>query len=813
MADLEKTLANLPAAIEKLQISNETKAEAMKKSLEEQGRIAEDSKEYTKLNYQAKREEINERLKHPDLSKAARKELKQEKAALDKKQGNLLGKIAGGITGMRDDAKDKMRAAGAAAGKGIMAILKATLVAGALIAVVAFLDSEYWVKTKKFILDKVIPILKELFEFLKDNWGKIITGILIVKAVLVGMKVVALFKKIKAAYLAVKALTIKSFLDPLKDMLKGAWTKILATWGLIKKGFLALKAATIANVLEPLKLAVKNAAAGVWKFMKLIPPALVALKVFFLSTFLPAVTAFMVPLLPIIAIVAAVSLALYALWNAFGDFCKTLNETGSIGEALKVGIAKFMGTILGFIPMIVLKLVGWVAGLFGFDDFKAKVDAIDPIQWISDTIKGLFDKLFVWFGLLFKDPVKAMKDLVKGFFGGFLNIADWLVDMIKKPLVWLLELFGWDDAAAAVETFSLKGFVMETWDKVKCWFIGLFSWAAKEDSGDSWLIKTVKGVITGVKEWFGNMFDFGTLKSSLASLINIVTWLPNLVWGAVSSVTAWLLGLFGFDKAAEKVANASNWTIGGLIMGVVDSVVCWLKGLFAWGKKAGTTEDGEFSLVKLISETITKIWDWFKGLLDIDFKKIAKAIIPDWAPGWIKSAMGIGGDDGDDKKDAGKAIKKHGQTLEGAEEAGLYDQSNIMGFDSDINKKALKEGVKSGLVQKEMLDAILADKDLSKEDTAFMKKLVEQATKKGSLYVADLGLHDRLDRIFPSTKNEERNNTMTESALQKSVGSQNAAGPTIIDSSQKVVNANKTGVQNFGTPLKNTNLAGTLAAA
>ena len=31
-----------------------------------------------------------------------------------------------------------------------------------------------------------------------------------------------------------------------------------------------------------------------------------------------------------------------------------------------------MGTILGFIPAMILKLVGWVAGLFGFDDFKAK---------------------------------------------------------------------------------------------------------------------------------------------------------------------------------------------------------------------------------------------------------------------------------------------------------------------------------------------------------------------------------------------------------------------------------------------------------
>jgi len=93
-------------------------------------------------------------------------------------------------------------------------------------------------------------------------------------------------------------------------------------------------------------------------------------------------------------------------------------------------------------------------------------------------------------------------------------------------------------------------------------------------------------------------------------------------------------------------------------------------------------------------------------------------------------------------------IKEHGQTLKGATKSGLYDKWGVM-FDSEIDKKALQEGVKSGLVQKEMLDAILADKDLSKEDTAFMKTLVEQATKKHSLYVADLGLHERLDKIFP----------------------------------------------------------------
>ena len=60
------------------QLTNAGQAASMKKSLEDQGKIAEDSKEYTKLNYEAQREDINERLKNPDLSGGAKKELEQE---------------------------------------------------------------------------------------------------------------------------------------------------------------------------------------------------------------------------------------------------------------------------------------------------------------------------------------------------------------------------------------------------------------------------------------------------------------------------------------------------------------------------------------------------------------------------------------------------------------------------------------------------------------------------------------------------------------------------------------------------------------
>jgi len=769
-------------------------------------------------------------------SATSEKEKKNEELASSTKERNLLGKIAGGITGMREDAKDKMKAAGAAAGKGIMAILKATLVAGALLAVVAFLDSEYWVKTKKFILDKVIPILKELFEFLKDNWGKIIAGILIVKAVLVGMKVVALFKKIKAAYLAVKALTIKSFLDPLKDMLKGAWTKILATWGLIKKGFLALKAATIANVLEPLQLAVKNAAAGVWAKLKLIPPALVALKVFFLSTFLPAVTAFMVPLLPIIAIVAAISLVLWSLFGAFSDAQDTFEETGSITEALKVGISKFIGTLLGFIPDLVLKLVGWVAGLFGFDDFKKKVQAVNVSEWIADTVYWLLQDVIGWFKLLFSDPMAALKSLWTGILGGFKSLTDILFWPVNKAIAWVQKLFGWGDPA---EPFTVQGFIAGVWEKVKCWFTSLLSWAAEEDSGDSWLVKTVKDMITSIKEWFDKMFDFGTLKSSLASIINIVLWLPNLVKDAVASVGAWLLGLFGFDKAAEKVANAKNWTIGGLIMDVVDSVVKWLKGLFSWGKKAGTTAAGDFSIWKMITGVFKSIKKWFSDTFSFDFSGLLDSL-----PEWIKDPKAavmrmiksltkflpswLGGPDkseADLKKEAEelaaaqkkkkedelkhqlalreKAAKNRENELADIRELIAEDKAELAGGDTRVGADWTGIGQKREDRIKEsdakLLKLIAQNEKAKALDMEFKKKATTKS-KDSSIFTHDQGLHDRLDKIFPTAVSGQRAAAMSQAALERQAATDyGGGGTTSINTGGNVVSSPTTNYVNNGT--------------
>jgi hypothetical protein len=185
-------------------------------------------------------------------------------------------------------------------------------------------------------------------------------------------------------------------------------------------------------------------------------------------------------------------------------------------------------------------------------------------------------------------------------------------------------------------------------------------------------------------------------------------------------VTKWLLGLFGFDDAAKTLANADDWTIGSMIVTAFNKVKDWVVDLFSWGeKKEGTASKG-FSLAKILGDTVNKIWEWFKGLLDIDIMAIAKSI-----PGaetllkWMK----------DDTPE--EAVKEYGQTLKAAEKSNLYD-SNWRG-DSTINREALQKGVTSGVVQKDMLNAILADKDMSDEDTAFIQDLLKPKRKSAGI--------------------------------------------------------------------------------
>ena len=287
------------------------------------------------------------------VSKGKQEEDAKSAALVAEKQQALLEKISNGIMGLKENAKAKV----AAAGKGLMALLKGTLLAGFLFALGKFLQSETFQNLLDYIKDTIIPF------FIKF------------KDLFIGLGVFLVGLKIAPVILAVIAST------------KALYAKYLLEGSLLK----GLNVAMLAK--------------------------------------LAALKTLLVPLLPIIAIAAGITVLFFAIKSAFTKFQKILEETGSVSEALKVVADKFMR----FIPDLVLKLVGFVAGLFGFDDFKEKVGKLDPIQFIADGIKSLFDAIGNFFSDIFNFDYTGF---LKGIPGvgkvlSFLGIGD---DSKDQPL-------------------------------------------------------------------------------------------------------------------------------------------------------------------------------------------------------------------------------------------------------------------------------------------------------------------------------------------------------------------------------------------
>ena len=97
-------------------------------------------------------------------SASADKETENEAAANDAKERGLLGKIAGGITGLTksfaDGAKEKMKKGFG----GFMSMLKKFAIGGLMTALLLFMNSKYWEDTKKFISKKIMPALEDFYE-------------------------------------------------------------------------------------------------------------------------------------------------------------------------------------------------------------------------------------------------------------------------------------------------------------------------------------------------------------------------------------------------------------------------------------------------------------------------------------------------------------------------------------------------------------------------------------------------------------------------------------------------------------------------
>ena len=365
--------------------------EGMKKQLEESGMQAEDNKEYNKRKEKLDKKQYKFRLKGA-TSPSARKKIKQDEKARQKKEQGLLGKIAKSTSGMFGNMKQRIKGAG----KGIMNMLKGTLVAGVLLAVVAFLESPYWEKLKGFIVDTVVPALKKIWEWLK--------------------------------------LLFSDPVQALKDLFFG--------------------------LLEGAKTL------GKWLWNKAIKPFWDWVSGIFVTGF-------------------------DKLW------------TGLFGAVTSIGAWIWDKSIKPFWD--------WIKGIFSSEE---------PTDW----------------GKLWKDLV-----------GAYASVMEIIWSPVKNGIAWVLRLFGWDEAAAATEKFSISGFIIKVFDLIKCWFVDLFT------------------------------FD-GTKAGIAAGILNIAYFLPNLVIKGVMAAGEWLLRLFGFDESADAVGKAAEgFSIGKMVVCAAIAAWDWLK--------------------------------------------------------------------------------------------------------------------------------------------------------------------------------------------------------------------------------------------
>jgi len=210
------------------------------------------------------------------------------------------------------------------------------------------------------------------------------------------------------------------------------------------------------------------------------------------------------------------------------------------------------------------------------------------------------------------------------------------------------------------------------------------------------------------------------------------------------------MDIFGFGDPKEP------FRLSKFITDVAQSVVCWFGDNFSWETIKSKIDLG-FDIVKSIKDKVSciitgvkdyvfefvdnvikGISEFFQKIVDFDVIATIRKLAADSSiPGAEEAVNFLLGE-----KSTGQE-----QTLDAAKEIGAYDKSLIPGFDSDIDKKVLEEGIKSGRIQKAMLQAIIDDKDLSEDDTAYMKKLLDEATTKGSLFVHDIKAIEKMDEV------------------------------------------------------------------
>ena len=436
---------------------------------------------------------------------------------------------------------------------------------------------------------------------------------------------------------------------------------------------------------------------------------------------------------------------------------------------------------------------------------QAKEDLCAAIEYMTGIVRGVIS-----FGRAVYKSYKFVKDkydrAVKFTSDIFLIVFNFLEGKDKDGKLFLPEWMVKPVGELIGPAFtSAKKFIITTYNNIKnsiiCFFTDIYT--SVRDSITSAISKTKKSIITtynNIKNsvicFFTDTYDKVVEEINLKMLMikkSIITAYNNIK----NSVTGFFSDLF--EKTVEK------FKVGvGIVKSIKEKVSCIITGV----------KDYVFQFV---NNVIKGIGEFFQKIVDFDvvgtIRKIAsgagelaqKAInflFDEEGPEPVipRTMLGRSRTDNSQYDDTGgpeESTAPRAQTpleaaiarralLDAAEEMGAYDRDLI--GDSEIDKKVLEEGIKSGRIQKAMLQAIIDDKDLSKDDTAYMKKLLDKATTKGSLYVHDIRAIEKMDEVVKK---------INEAALSKIGG---AAAPVVVNNvTNAPVDASSSSVTNAAT--------------
>ena len=139
---------------------------------------------------------------------------------------------------------------------------------------------------------------------------------------------------------------------------------------------------------------------GIGKTFSLIRTGLVAMKAGSL--------AMLGPILPAIAIAAAIGAVLFSLKSSIEVFKTSLEEGDSAMKAVGKAILDFTATLVTLPLTLVKNLIGYFAGMFGMDNFKAKLDSFSFKDGFINIITGFVDKVKSFFGAIFNFDFKSI---------------------------------------------------------------------------------------------------------------------------------------------------------------------------------------------------------------------------------------------------------------------------------------------------------------------------------------------------------------------------------------------------------------------